>query len=58
MTECQKKQQMRKIRSYQMSIKEALKLMAEQRKRAEYFQGLVNQIREAMKEDGTKEEEK
>lgn len=58
MTPCQEKAQMRKIVSYQKNIKEALELMAEQRKRAEFFQGLVNQVRAAMKEEKAREEEK
>lgn len=53
MTPCQKKQQMRKIVSYQKQCKEATEQYKEFRKRAEYFQGLVNQVRAAMADEAT-----
>lgn len=51
MTECQKKQQRRKIRSYESQAREALKLMKEQEQRVQFFQGLISQLREAMKDE-------
>ncbi len=58
MTPCQEKAQLRKIKGYQIKVEEALRMMEEQRKRAEYFQGLVYQIRAAMKDEQAGEEEK
>jgi hypothetical protein len=57
MTPCQKRAQLRKIKGFQMKVEDALRLMAEQRSRAEYFQGLVNQIRAAMKEEQAREKD-
>lgn len=51
MTECQKKQQLRKLRSYECQAREAQKQMKEQEQRVQFFQGLISQLREAMKEE-------
>lgn len=51
MTPCQRKAQMRKIQSYSLQAMEALKLQKEQETRVLYFQGLITQLREAMKDD-------
>lgn len=51
MTECQRKAQMKKIRNYEQQAREALKLQQEQARRVKYFQGLINQLREVLKEE-------
>jgi len=42
---------MKKIRYYEESAREALKKLKEQQDRVKYFQGLITQLREAMKEE-------
>ena len=51
MTSCQRKQMMRRLKSYEGQAKEAQKLLEERRKRVLYFQGLITQLRVAMKEE-------
>ncbi len=55
MTPCQEKAQLRKIKGFQVKVAEALRMMEEQRKRAEFFQSLVYQIRAAMKDEKARE---
>lgn len=50
MTDCQRKAQLNKIKSYSMQAMEAQKLLEEQKKRVLYFQGLITQLRMAIKE--------
>jgi len=54
MTECQRKQQMRKLRSYEQQALEAQKLLEQQKKRVQFFQGLITQLRLALKEESDK----